>query len=417
MAQKKFTGAGAGSATVTAVYTIGSVTKTATKTITVNPISITSLTPSTSTSSRKVIYNRTEYNTFSITVAPSGATVSYSSSSTSIATVSSSGLVTYVGPGNATITVTGTGNYTGTLYCYVQCVVDTSTDSWNNVVISDFRYGNIGAGGGNNVPTITASQSGTRTWASGYTETVSGTLTYSYSMSAGNGFYSINSSTGTVYAYNRGTTVGAARTSNTITVTVSGSGNKSSSATTTSTQLANAVESITLNIPTTTIPYNASTIGVATAAYTSGASGVVNATYSANPSNIVQITNEENEDLVLYTDVFDPDDIKDGYNTLEDFAYDYVDSGFVDENNIYTYYGKMYYNNKQYYIWKNTKDDDEDGFTYAITELDAQQLNNVSLYYDSGNLDEHPIAGFMSDNFSNYTSKNGIVCVVKVMEY
>ena len=77
-----------------------------------------------------------------------------------------------------------------------------ASDTWNDISITTYRYPNIGAGGGTSKPTITASQSGTRTWCSGSTEGLTGTLSYSYSMSTGNGF-SINRCTGAIAAEGR----------------------------------------------------------------------------------------------------------------------------------------------------------------------------------------------------------------------
>ena len=166
-------------------------------------LSITSITPSTTSSSRKVIYDRSEYNTFTITVSPSGATVNFTSGNTGRATVSSAGLVTYNGAGTVNITVTGTGNYTGTKTCYVNCVVDTegSTQYKNNTCTQTgvnitaygiptvsigsglvagryFEEGGIGSYDGGSA-TVTASVTNTtqwyQKWASGYVQSHTGT--------------------------------------------------------------------------------------------------------------------------------------------------------------------------------------------------------------------------------------------------
>ena len=164
-----------------------------------------------------------------------------------------------------------------------------ASDTWNDISITTYRYPNIGAGGGTSNPTITASQSGTRTWCSGETEGLTGTLSYRYSMTTGDGF-SIDTSTGDITAEDRGTTPGVARTSNTATVTVTGGGNMTKDATATCTQGANELEGITLTVGSKTISYQGTTKGTVTARYTSGSTKDVendtNTSYTANP-NIV----------------------------------------------------------------------------------------------------------------------------------
>ena len=120
-------------------------------------------------------------------------------------------------------------------------IVNTHSDSWNNPTVSLAYNTTIPAGGGSCNPTVSASQSGTRTWTSGSTETLSNSsFSYGYSMTSGNGF-SINTTTGVISASSRGCTAGDARSSNTATVTVTGSGSKSNTATATATQQANAI--------------------------------------------------------------------------------------------------------------------------------------------------------------------------------
>ncbi len=112
-----------------------------------------------------------------------------------------------------------------------------ASDSWNDISITEYSYSNIGAGGGTSKPTITVSQKGTRTWCSGSTEGLTGTLSYSYSMETKDGF-SIDTSTGDITAEDRGKNDGDAITA-TATVTVTGEGNKTANKKATCTQVAN----------------------------------------------------------------------------------------------------------------------------------------------------------------------------------
>ena len=211
-----------------------------------NGITITSSCPQT-------IYSRSGYNTCTVSVTGATGTVSYASLNTSVATVNSSGVVTYVDPGTATIRVSATGNEnidSKYVDCQVNCVKDTYTDSWNEPSITKYSYSpnTIGAGGGTSTPTVTATQSGTRTWSSGATEPLSNSsFTYSYSIS-GTGF-SINSSTGVVTAVDRKDIEGVARSA-TATVTVTGSGNKTKPETASISQEANT---LTWNNPSLTV--------------------------------------------------------------------------------------------------------------------------------------------------------------------
>ena len=139
-----------------------------------------------------------------------------------------------------TVTVTGSGSVTATKTATCTQAANTYSDSYDTPTISKYSYSTIGAGGGTSSPSVTASQSGTRTYDSGDTTSLTaGSLTYSYSMTTGNGF-SINTSTGVITAENRGRIEGDARSSNTATLTVSGNG-KSSTTTTTATQQANSL--------------------------------------------------------------------------------------------------------------------------------------------------------------------------------
>ena len=110
--------------------------------------------------------------------------------------------------------------------------------SWDDPDITQYSYSpnTISAGGGTSNPTVTAGQDGTRTWSSGSSEPLTGSLSYSYSIS-GTGF-SINSSTGVVTASNR-TNVDGSERSATVTVTVTGGGDKTATKTTSVRQEAN----------------------------------------------------------------------------------------------------------------------------------------------------------------------------------
>ncbi|HEY8400180.1 MAG TPA: CUB domain-containing protein, partial [Cytophagaceae bacterium] len=118
------TGVGVGMATITVTTEDGNYTSTAT--VTVNPIAVTSVTVSPSTAI--ILINETTQLT--ATVSPSNAAntkVFWLSSDESIATVSSSGLVTGVGVGMATITATTEdGNYTSTATVTVNPIAVTS---------------------------------------------------------------------------------------------------------------------------------------------------------------------------------------------------------------------------------------------------------------------------------------------------
>ena len=168
---------------------------------------------------------------------------------------------------------------------------NTYIDSWDRPSISAYSYpNNIAASGGTSTPTVTATQSGTRTWdCDEGTEPLSNdSFTFSYSMTTGNGF-SINTSTGKITAEDRGTTPGVARTA-TAKVTVTGSDNRTAEKTATCTQDANELEGITFTVGSKTIPYLGTTKGTVTARYTSGSTKDV-----------------ENDDATSYTDESNPD--------------------------------------------------------------------------------------------------------------
>jgi len=109
------------------------------------------------------------------TIAPSGATnktVSWSSNNTGVATVSSSGLVTAVSAGTATITVTtADGGYTAT------CVV-TVTDAITVVSLAAVNAPNLPFGSPTYNPTSSANFIVTATFNNGTTSNVTSTATY-----------------------------------------------------------------------------------------------------------------------------------------------------------------------------------------------------------------------------------------------
>lgn len=106
------TGISAGTATITVITDDGDYTDTCTVTVNANTVSVTGV--SLNKSSTSITVDATE--TLTATVTPSNATnksVTWTSSNTDVATVSSGGVVTGVSAGSATITVTTTdGNYT-----------------------------------------------------------------------------------------------------------------------------------------------------------------------------------------------------------------------------------------------------------------------------------------------------------------
>ena len=92
---------------------------------------------------------------------------------------------------------------------------------------STFSYGTIGAGGGTMNPTVPGNGTLTYTFSSGSSTTTTPTAggaetrVITFSMSAGNGFTGINTSSGAVTASSKGTTISGVTTSNTITRTLS----------------------------------------------------------------------------------------------------------------------------------------------------------------------------------------------------
>lgn len=99
----RITAVGAGSTTITASFNYGGATYSETCSVTVREVSV-----SLSSSSLSMVAGESE--TLRATTSPSGSSVTWSSSNTGVATVSSSGRVTAVGDGSATITAEITAN-------------------------------------------------------------------------------------------------------------------------------------------------------------------------------------------------------------------------------------------------------------------------------------------------------------------
>ena len=204
-----------------------------------------SITPTTAT-----IYNTTGYNTVQINVSGAQGTVSYSSNATGKASVSNSGLVTYVAAGEATITVNAAGNSnykSGSKTCVVTTVVDTVQtygDITGTITITQkaqFPAGGIVSLSTSNISTYfnyTSTAAQTITWVSG--NTTNGTISHAWS-----------GTTTTIPSL--GTSETSVVTPRTIsfTVTATGEGSKTKSATVSSgNQETNPVTAITLTLVT-----------------------------------------------------------------------------------------------------------------------------------------------------------------------
>ena len=145
--------------------------------------------------------------------------------------------------GNCTATFTGNSSKTATKAITVYQEANTHTDSWDSPVVT-ITYATFSAAGATKTPTTcSATQSGTRTWASGSQTGITNTdFTWGdYSMTNGTGFTLANASTGAVTAESRGTTTGASRSNSTIRRIVTGAGSKQGTGSGTVTQEANDV--------------------------------------------------------------------------------------------------------------------------------------------------------------------------------
>ena len=145
--------------------------------------------------------------------------------------------------GSCTATFTGNSSTTATKAITVYQEANTHTDSWDSPVVT-ITYATFSAAGATKTPTTcSATQSGTRTWASGSQTGITNTdFTWGdYSMTNGTGFTLANASTGAVTAESRGTTTGASRSNSTIRRIVTGAGSKQGTGSGTVTQEANDV--------------------------------------------------------------------------------------------------------------------------------------------------------------------------------
>ena len=118
--------------------------------------------------------------TFTPTKVQFGTAVSASSKGTTASSVTTAGTL------NCWISYGGVTSNTASIAVTQQA--NSSSDSWNAPSITAFSYAQIPAAGGSKTPSVTASQSGTRTWTSTATSAITGTVTYSYAMTNGNGF-------------------------------------------------------------------------------------------------------------------------------------------------------------------------------------------------------------------------------------
>ena len=245
--------------------------------------------PLTISPTSKTIYNTSGYNTFTIT--PSGAQggVSYSSSDTGKASVNSSGVVTYVNAGTATITVTAAGNTNykpGSQTCTVNTVVDTVKtygEITGNITITqkkEFPASGVTLST-SNISTYfdyssTAAQ--TLTWVSG--NTTSGSISHAWSGK-------------NVNIPSLGTEEKSTTTSRGIefTVTASGEGSKTKSVSVSNgNQEANPVTGISLALAQTTIVYGNTTTTTVTATYKSGATGQITPTsVSSSDTTVAEV--------------------------------------------------------------------------------------------------------------------------------
>ena len=186
---------------------------------------------------------------------------------------------------------------------YVTAVAPRASSGTTHIVYSNITAADTSAA-------VTKRGAATFTFTSGSTSTTAptgGTATYTrtYTLeSVQNGFTAVNSS-GTLTATNRGTTLGAARTSGNVTSvltvkfvhnsTYSTGGTVTSNtmtSTVTCTQGANAVESLTLSVSPTSIVYGGTATTTVTATFTSTATDTITTgvTFTTNPTNIVSIS-------------------------------------------------------------------------------------------------------------------------------
>ena len=154
-----------------------------------------------------------------------------------------------------TVTIKAVNSGDSTKYSTSSKSVSNSITSYSTPTITKApTYSKFSAEGGTKTPT-TGTYSQTATYTSGSTSTITSGGTISYSMSTYTGFTLNSTSTGSVTAAYRGTTVGEARSATIVyTVTLNG---KSASKNITATQEANEKTSITYGTPViNTLSYN-----------------------------------------------------------------------------------------------------------------------------------------------------------------
>ncbi len=164
-------------------------------------------------------------------------------SSTGVITGTAIGKSTTPRSTTATVTVNGSGGKSATKTLTVTQNGNTYTDSWNNPVIDTFSYSTvIPAGGGSCSPTVSISQSGTRTWGcgAGTEELTNTTFNRVYGMSTPHGKWTLDTLTGAVSSIDLGTDPNGITTSPNVTITVLGMG-LTSTAKAKATQEANTV--------------------------------------------------------------------------------------------------------------------------------------------------------------------------------
>ena len=242
----------------------------------------------------KTIYNTIKYNT--VTIKPSNAqgSVTYTSSNTSVATVSTAGVVTYVAAGTATITVTAAGNSnynSGSKTCAITCTVDTKkTYGAITGTLTVSQKKELPAGGitltttniGDYVSYDGSKLSQTITWVSGNTTTNS-TFTYTWS---GN-----NVSIASLETIATDTV-----TAKTVAFTITATGENSVTTNNTVKSLnqeINKVESLSLTLSSYSIKYGETSTPTVKATYTSGSIATVtaSATYTSSDTTVATIQN------------------------------------------------------------------------------------------------------------------------------
>ena len=201
---------------------------------------------------------------------------------------------------NLKVTVT-IGSLTSSAYTCTACLQSAGAKVYGTPSVT-FKYStSVPASGAVDLAPSTLTCTQPYTWngvsGSGGTETVTSSTTWAFTRNA-NGYTFITNgtnfaTTGKINVGSRGTVADSARNFyNAVLVTATVNGKSSTAAyATAGKQNANAVESLALNVASTTISYNGSTTFVTTATYSSGDTLNVtsDATYSDNPTGVVTI--------------------------------------------------------------------------------------------------------------------------------